>query len=334
MSIPLPPLMSHRVLAQIDHDSRCLRQHDPVARPRPLRERPCRFAIPPAPLSARSRPVNTLGPSRALRDATLQPLTSEWRENGKPASDGEIHKLAMETQAAAQKLKARTLRSDIFFVEANASFEAASARSVVTNATRKAAVKERVLARPRDALATFHQHYPASRARSLLRTGTAPPLRTCGMVGQLEYSLMPARTAWSPSTSKVSKGVSTALRICTTVLEKPHCGKSLLPARRRARPARQACVALSNERATLVQIARAAPFIKSMTLLSLISSSSLPLVAPSSSIRAADARAEAEDEARAAGVGGVRSEWTSASMEKSSATTLTIVAAGDQLGPG
>ena len=149
MSIPLPPLMSHRVLAQIDHDSRCLRQHDPVARPRPLRERPCRFAIPPAPLSARSRPVNTLGPSRALRDATLQPLTSEWRENGKPASDGEIHKLAMETQAAAQKLKARTLRSDIFFVEANASFEAASARSVVTNATRKAAVKERVLARPR-----------------------------------------------------------------------------------------------------------------------------------------------------------------------------------------
>ena len=44
--------------------------------------------------------------------------------DGKPASDGEIHKLALESQAAAAKLKARTLTSDIFFVEANASFEA------------------------------------------------------------------------------------------------------------------------------------------------------------------------------------------------------------------
>ena len=177
MSITLPPLMPHRVLAQIDRDSKCLRQRDPVARPRPLRERPSRFTIPPAPPSARSRPENTLGPSRALRDATLQPLTSEWRENGKPASDVEIHKLALESQAAAAKLKARTLTSDIFFVEANASFEAASARSVVAKAAREAAQKERALARPREALATFHRHYPASRAKSALRSGTSPPLR-------------------------------------------------------------------------------------------------------------------------------------------------------------
>ena len=66
---------------------------------------------------------------------------------------------------------------DIFFVEANASFEAASARSVVTKAAREAAQKERTLGRPREALATFHQHYPASKAKSVLRTGTAPPLR-------------------------------------------------------------------------------------------------------------------------------------------------------------
>lgn len=177
MSITLPAPMPGRVLAQIDRDSKCLRQKDPAARPRPLRERPSRFAIPPAPLSARSRPASMLGPSRALRSATLQPLTSEWRENGKPASDSEIHKLASESQAAAARLKARTLTSDIFFVEAKASFEAASARSVVTKAAREAAQKERTLGRPREALATFHQHYPASKAKSVLRTGTAPPLR-------------------------------------------------------------------------------------------------------------------------------------------------------------
>jgi hypothetical protein len=48
-------------------------------------------------------------------------------------------------------------------------------------------------------------------------------------VGQLEYSLSPCRSASLASTSSVSKGTSSERRICTTVWENPHCGKSLVP---------------------------------------------------------------------------------------------------------
>ena len=37
------------------------------------------------------------------------------------------------------------------------------------------------------------------------------------------------RSLSSASTSTVSKGTPADDRICTTVLEKPHCGKSLVP---------------------------------------------------------------------------------------------------------
>ena len=40
---------------------------------------------------------------------------------------------------------------------------------------------------------------------------------------------MPSRTSLSESTSNVSKSSVMDLRIITAVLEKPHCGKSLLP---------------------------------------------------------------------------------------------------------
>ena len=65
--------------------------------------------------------------------------------------------------------------------------------------------------------------------RTAVRAGRFGMSCTCGIVGQLEKSLMPWRIASSLSTSKVSYGVPTAFRIWTTVFEKPHCGNILLP---------------------------------------------------------------------------------------------------------
>ena len=48
-------------------------------------------------------------------------------------------------------------------------------------------------------------------------------------MGQLEYSLSAERMRSLSSTSTVSKGTLSCLRICTTVFENPHCGKSLFP---------------------------------------------------------------------------------------------------------
>ena len=57
----------------------------------------------------------------------------------------------------------------------------------------------------------------------------SPSTYTCGIVGQFEYDLMPSRRSGSASTLKPLKLVPSALRICTTVFEKPHCGWSGTP---------------------------------------------------------------------------------------------------------
>ena len=57
----------------------------------------------------------------------------------------------------------------------------------------------------------------------------SPSMYTCGIVGQFEYDLMPSRRSGSASTLKPLKLVPSALRICTTVFEKPHCGWSGTP---------------------------------------------------------------------------------------------------------
>lgn len=57
----------------------------------------------------------------------------------------------------------------------------------------------------------------------------SPSMYNCGKVGQLEYSFRPRRNASFESTSRVSKGTFRDFNICTTVWEKPHWGKSLLP---------------------------------------------------------------------------------------------------------
>jgi hypothetical protein len=49
------------------------------------------------------------------------------------------------------------------------------------------------------------------------------------MVGQLEYSLMPSRTAGSWRTLTVSNFVPVSFKIWMTWAENPHCGKCLLP---------------------------------------------------------------------------------------------------------
>src|SRR5689334_15621940 len=49
------------------------------------------------------------------------------------------------------------------------------------------------------------------------------------MVGQSEYSLMPARISGSCRTSTVSYGMPRRSRMATARLENPHCGKSAVP---------------------------------------------------------------------------------------------------------
>src|SRR6185436_18750291 len=64
---------------------------------------------------------------------------------------------------------------------------------------------------------------------------SAPPTNlpftyNCGMVGQLEYSLIPWRTSWSLSTSTVATfSTPHASRICTAAALKPHIGASGVP---------------------------------------------------------------------------------------------------------
>ena len=57
----------------------------------------------------------------------------------------------------------------------------------------------------------------------------SPSRYTWGKVGQSEYTFMPARKPSSSRMSTVSNGTSMDLNTCTTVLENPQRGCSLLP---------------------------------------------------------------------------------------------------------
>lgn len=56
-----------------------------------------------------------------------------------------------------------------------------------------------------------------------------PSMYTCGIVGQLENSLMPSRTSGSVSTLTVSNSAPARLSASTARDEKPHCGKLFVP---------------------------------------------------------------------------------------------------------
>jgi hypothetical protein len=57
----------------------------------------------------------------------------------------------------------------------------------------------------------------------------SPSIYSCGNVGHSEYSFKPCRKDSSSRMLTVSKGTCKLLRICTQVLENPHCGNILLP---------------------------------------------------------------------------------------------------------
>ncbi len=66
-------------------------------------------------------------------------------------------------------------------------------------------------------------------ARMSLPPTNFPPMYTWGMVGQLEYSLIPWRIAGSARTFTSLNSAPHSLRICTARWEKPHWGKLFVP---------------------------------------------------------------------------------------------------------
>ena len=136
-----------------ERTAQLMRPRDPVQRPKPLRERPSRFTVPPSPRDATTPRSRDLGPSMALRASTLGPLTSEYRENELHITGAQRQALVQAQHATAKQLKERGLGTDVFFVEASEAREAAFAARAAAKAASLAASEQTARARREAALA-------------------------------------------------------------------------------------------------------------------------------------------------------------------------------------
>ena len=151
----VPPTLPSRERAALVRNAPGYRQRDPWLRPQPLRERPSRFAIPP-PRTART--AIDLGPSMAMRSATLGPLSTAYQDCFVARDPALEAAQALASAEKAKELKAKTLKSDVFFVESKLAREAADTARELRRLDRDMAERAHYRAGQRHALASFHRH--------------------------------------------------------------------------------------------------------------------------------------------------------------------------------